>query len=65
MASKRPFEPSPWTAEKRTVSFTFRMTGSEHALLEREAEKRGVTVLNLIRQLIADGLIAPRKSKRR
>ena len=60
----RPFAPSVLSAEKRTVQFTFRMTSTELALLERAAEKRGLTVLNLIRLLIADGLSGRRNLKR-
>ena len=67
MASHRrppPFAPSDRSAEKRTVQFTFRMTSTELAILESAAAKRGITVLNLIRVLIADGLASRRNVKR-
>lgn len=67
MASNKrpmPFAPSDRTPEKRTVQYSIRMTDSELALLEREAAKRGITTLNLVRVLLADGLSTRRKRRR-
>ena len=65
--SRRPptlFAASEKTAEKRDIAWTLRLTSSERDALEEEAAKRGVTAINLIRLLIADGLGTRRKPKR-
>ena len=66
MATNRPplFTVSDRIAEKRGVSWTLRLTGSERDALEHEAAKRGMSAINLIRVLIANGLLARRKTKR-
>lgn len=67
MAPKRKpdiFAPSDRAREKRTVQYSLRMSDSELALLEREAARRGVTSLNLIRELLANALARKRKSRR-
>lgn len=65
-SSKRPkpFAPSNHSPEKRTVQYSIRMTDVELALLEQEAAKRGITSLNLVRLLLAEGLSPTRKSRR-
>lgn len=52
----RPFTPSLYEPTKRANQYNVRFTDAEKALLEREAEKRGVTAPNLVRMLVADGL---------
>ncbi len=67
MASQKkpgPFAPSDRAPEKRTVQYSIRMTDSEHALLEDEAAKRGITSLNLVRLLLAEGLLLRRKRRK-
>ena len=66
VASRRPppFSPSVYEPEKRTVQYTLRLTASENAVLEQEAEKKGVTALNFIRAILAERLLRRSKSRR-
>lgn len=61
--SKRPppFSPTIYEPEKRTHQFTLRLTDAETAILEREAEKNGITALNQIRAILAERLLPSRK----
>ena len=60
----RPFAPSDRAQEKRINCYMLRLTDTERAILERAAAKQGVTAINLIRQLLADGLAPLRKPRR-
>lgn len=56
MSTALPFAPSNRAPEKRAITFTVRQTATEREILEREAERRGMTSLNLVRLFIAEGL---------
>ena len=67
MASQKkpgPFAHSDRFPEKRRIQFSIRMSDSENALIEQEAAKRGISALNLVRTLLAEGLSRPRKSRK-
>lgn len=55
MASK-PFQPSDREPEKRRNQYTLRLTDTERDLLEREASRRGITALNLVRLFLGEAL---------
>lgn len=66
MAARRPppFAPSTREPEKRDRQYTLRLTDSEDAILQREAEKNGLTALNMIRRILAARLTPRRKPSR-
>ena len=59
----RPFAPSDRIPEKRANRLTIRFTDPERELLEREAGRRGLTVLNLLREFIDKGLTGAKKPR--
>ena len=67
MAGNKPFAPTIYGPEKRNFPYTLRLTNSEHEILEGEAARRGMTALNLVRQILADklGNISRRRKTKR